>query len=40
MSRREYSRVQNELVDDGLIFYAPLTSDNVDVIGGKTPISG
>lgn len=38
--RREYSRVQNELIDDGLIFYAPLTSDNVDVIGGKTPISG
>lgn len=40
MSRREYNRVQNELIDDGLIFYAPLTSDNVDVIGGKTPISG
>ena len=40
MSRREYSRVQNELIENGLIFHAPLTSDNVDVIGGKTPISG
>lgn len=40
MARREYSIVQNEYVEDGLIFHAPLTSDNVDVIGGKTPISG
>lgn len=40
MARREYSKVQNEYVEDGLIFHAPLTSDNVDVIGGKTPISG
>ena len=37
--RRESESV-NEYVDDGLIFYAPLTSNNVDVVGGKTPMSG
>lgn len=34
MSRRNYK----QLIDNGLIFYAPLTTDSTDIIGGKTSV--